>query len=218
VVSTAEPYRLEFRSEYETPVLALSAATMRRLTRDPDQFLGIRMSGEDADCGLLSSFVGQAVSRMHRLREPMISRVEANILDLLGAVLTARETPGVVGAPQQRARIQAFIREHLRDRSLGPATIASAFGVSTRHVHALFEEEPMTVARLIRHERVHACRRALEAGPHDASLTDLALSWGFYDLSHMTRSFREEFGMTPRDVRAAAARLAYAPPSEDAAL
>jgi AraC-like DNA-binding protein len=206
VCSTAEPYSLQFRDAYEMPVLAIAPSTMQRLTPDPDQFLGVKMSGEDADCGLLSSFVAQVVARMSRLREPMIRRVEANILDLLGGVFAARAEQSALSSAQQLARIKAYVQEHLHDRSLGPATIAAAFGLSTRYVHALFESEPMTVGRYIRSLRVHACRKMLESGlPAETSLTDVALTWGFYDLSHMSRCFREEFGATPSEVRALAA-------------
>lgn len=199
ICSTAEPYSLCFRGEYEMPVLVVPQSIMRRLTPDPDQFLGVRMAGEDADCGLLSSFVAQVVARMSRLPEAIVRRAEANILDLLGAVLSARSRPGTLTRAQQLAQMKTYVRNHLQDRRLGPALIATAFGVSTRYVHALFETEGITLGRYIRTLRVAACRAALEAaGPGRVSLTDIALSWGFYDLSHMTRCFRDEFGAPPR--------------------
>lgn len=199
ICSTAEPYSLCFRGDYEMPVLVVPQSIMRRLTPDPDQFLGMRMSGEDADCGLLSSFVAQVVTRMSRLPEPIIRRAEANVLDLLGAVLSARARPGTLTRAQQLAQMKAYVRDHLQDRRLGPKLIATAFGVSTRYVHAIFETEGITLGRFIRTLRVAACRAALEAaGPRRVSLTDVALSWGFYDLSHMTRCFREEYGAPPR--------------------
>ena len=52
---------------YEMPALVVPRSVMSRLTPDPDRFLGVRMSGEDAVCGLLSSFVGQVVARMDKL-------------------------------------------------------------------------------------------------------------------------------------------------------
>lgn len=207
VCSVAEPYSLQFQDPYEMPVLALPDSVMRRLTSDPDQFLGVRMGAEEADCGLLSSFVAQVVARMSQLSDPMIARVEANILDLLGGVLSARARHGMPSAAQQLCQIKQYITRHLRHSNLSPASIAAAFDVSTRHVHTLFEAESMTVARYIRHLRAQECRRALEACPADGmSLTDIALTWGFYDLSHMTRCFRAEFGTTPGEVRAAAHR------------
>lgn len=203
VCSVAEPYWLEFRGPYEMPVLALTAPAMRRLTPDPEQFLGVRLGAEDADCGLLSSFVAQVAARMSALSAPMISRVEANILDLLGGVLSARTRAGRLTAAQQIVQIKAYIASRLRDRRLGPGVVADAFGVSTRYLHSLFESEPVTIGRYIREQRMRACREALEKGAAAGqSLTHLALDFGFYDLSHMTRSFRAQFGLTPSEVRA----------------
>ncbi len=201
IASMAEPYSLVFQDDYEMPVLALSPDTMRGLTRDPDRFLGVRMAGEDADCGLLSSFIAQVVVRMSRLREPMISRIEANILDLLGAVLSARSGNGAPTPVQQLGQIKAYIQTHLHDRRLSPAMIGAAFSMSTRRVHALFETEPVSVGRYIRARRLDACRSLLldDATRAGRSLTDVALDCGFYDLSHMSRCFREQFGSSPRD-------------------
>ena len=199
IASTAEPYSLTFCGDYEMPVMVVPEAIMRRLTPDPDQFLGQRMAAEEADCGLLSSFVAQVVARMSQLSEPMVRRIEANVLDLLGAVLSARAKPGALTREQLLAQVKVYIHEHMHDRGLGPAAIAAAFGISTRSLHLLFETEPMTVGRYIRAQRIAACRRTLESQElAHASLTDVALQWGFYDLSHMTRCFRDEYGEPPR--------------------
>lgn len=196
--ATGEPYSLTFKGYYEMPVLVVSQSVMRRLTPDPDQFLGVKMSGEDADCGLLSSFVGQVVARMSKLPEQMAKRVEVNILDLLGGVLSARAQKGPVTRSQQLAQMKTYIANHLGDRHLTPALIGGAFGLSTRSVHVIFEAEGVSVGKYIRELRVAACRRAIEsAEAAQWSLTDLALSWGFYDLSHMTRCFREVYGQPP---------------------
>ncbi|MEZ5500252.1 MAG: helix-turn-helix domain-containing protein [Steroidobacteraceae bacterium] len=199
IASTAEPYSLTFHGEYEMPVLVVPNAMMKRLTPDPDQFLGQRLPGEDADCGLLSGFVGQVVSRMHLLSGPMVQRVEANVLDLLGGVLRARARPGALSREQLLAQVTTYIAGHLQDRRLGPALLARVFGVSTRHIHALFETQPETVGRFIKRLRVDASREALlRADPTNVSLTHIALQFGFYDLSHMTRCFREQYGEPPR--------------------
>lgn len=198
ICSTAEPYALTFRGAYEMPVLVVAESIMRRLTPDPDQFLGRLMCGSDADCGLLTSFVGQIVARMHELPAAMARHVEANVLDLLGAVLNARAEHSSITREQQLAQIKAFICDHLHDRQLGPATIAAAFHISTRQVHSIFSSEPATVARYIRSQRISACRRMMESSDlARLSLTDIALHWGFYDLSHMTRCFRAEYGYPP---------------------
>ncbi|MEX2496130.1 MAG: helix-turn-helix domain-containing protein [Woeseia sp.] len=203
IASTAEPYRLDLFVPHEMLVLAVPGTTMRRLARDPEQFLGRRMPAEDAACGLLSSFVGQAARRLPRLPQAMVERVQTNVLDLLGGVL---DTHGNSPADRSReallCRIGHFITQNLRLRDLGPEMIAQTFGISTRYVHKLFANEKQTVTRLIRTERLEACRRALSDPACAAtSITDIALQWGFYDLPHMTRCFREAYGMTPKEFR-----------------
>jgi AraC-like DNA-binding protein len=80
--------------------------------------------------------------------------------------------------------------------------IARNFGISTRYLHKLFANEEHTVTRLIRAERLEACHRALShANYAEVSITDIALQWGFYDLPHMTRCFRETYGITPKEFR-----------------
>jgi AraC family transcriptional activator of tynA and feaB len=205
ICSTTEPYSLRFLEDYSMPVLALSEQTMRHLVPNPDQFLGIRMDGAEADCGLLSSFVQQVVARMGNMAAPLLMRVEANILDLLGAVLSVRAAAKAAGPGDQLKRIKGFIQQHLQDHTLGPASVAAEFGISVRYVHSLFKDEPLTLGQYIRSLRARACRQELQSEScARASLTDMALKWGFYDLSHMSRCFRDEFRTSPREIRAAA--------------
>ncbi len=204
VASTAEPYALQFPEQYQMAVLVLSPPAIRRLTANPDQFLGRKLSAREADCGLLSSFVTQLVHRMSRLPPVMIPRLKATVLDLLSAVLQSRSGPHPLTREQLLAQLKEYIRLHLSDRHLGPGTLAKVFGVSERYIHALFEPQGMTVCQHIRSLRLAECRAALEQStPGAISLTDLALRWGFYDLSHMTRHFRREFGVSPRQLQLA---------------
>jgi AraC-like DNA-binding protein len=219
IASNGEPYSLELIDDYSMPVIALSGAMMRDLTSDPDQFLGVRMSGDDADCGLLTSFVAEVVARLSRLNGTMLARSEANILDLLRGILAARAKKRTMSAAELRSAIKAFIRSRITDHRLGPAMIAAEFGITTRYVHALFSEEPETIGEQIRALRLQSCREALEySAASERSLTDFALSWGFYDLSHMSRCFRAGFNLTPTEVRerARAKPCAVAQPNPDA--
>lgn len=203
IAATAEPYRLDLTGPYQMMVLAVPGTIMRRLSVDPEHFLGRRMPAEDASCGLLSSFVAGLAPRMSSLPRGMAERVQTNMLDLLGGVLDAHsKRPSGRSREAQLRSIKRFIAQNLHNRELGPEMVATAFGVSTRYVHKLFALEDLTLTRHMRAERLQACRRAL-ADPDCAgvSITDIALQWGFYDLPHMTRCFRESYGITPREFR-----------------
>jgi AraC-like DNA-binding protein len=50
--------------------------------------------------------------------------------------------------------------------------------------------------------RLQACVRDLQAaGPHGRPITDIAMTWGFGNLSHFSRVFREHTGASPSEFR-----------------
>ena len=203
--SAAEPYQLQFDGPYQMSVLAVAEATMQRMMRNPEDILGKRMPASDPCCSLLSSFVANVVEKMPELPVQMAKRVETNILDLLGGVIGAhtdklhtQRKPAL----EQLRNVKGYIQDNLRNRRLGPAMIAEALGVSTRYVHKLFASEPTTLARYIRALRLERCHEMLLDEAHQSmSITEIALHWGFYDLSHMTRAFSERFGIAPSGLR-----------------
>ena len=102
-----------------------------------------------------------------------------------------------------RAEIGRYVRTHLQDPHLGPATIARAYAMSVRTLHSLFEDAEMSVAGLVRTERLARCMEDLQQ-PNGGSVTDIAFRWGFCDAAHFSRVFKREFGATPSEVRQSA--------------
>lgn len=100
---------------------------------------------------------------------------------------------------QQLERVRQYIREHLSDSQLSPASIASGCGISLRSLHALFEGYDTSVCRYLMDQRLECCRRDLgNPSMHPRKISDVALSWGFADVAHFSRRFKHRFGETPR--------------------
>jgi AraC-like DNA-binding protein len=91
---------------------------------------------------------------------------------------------------------------HLRDPQLSVAQIATALNCSKRHLYNAFASEPHTLASYIQHQRLDACLRDLQP-THAATrpITEIALHWGFNNLSHFSRVFRERTGQSPSEFR-----------------
>ena len=103
------------------------------------------------------------------------------------------------------SRIQGFIETHLTDPTMGPAEIASAVGVSVRHLHRVFSLKAHTVGDWIRRRRLQQCHHDL-ADPRlrERTITEIAFFWGFSDSAHFSRCFKSQFGMCPRVFRSRA--------------
>lgn len=102
-----------------------------------------------------------------------------------------------------RAEITRYVRTHLQDPGLGPASIARTYAMSVRALHALFEDVDASVAGLVRAERLNRCLEDLQRA-NGGSVTDIAFRWGFCDAAHFSRVFKREYGATPSEVRQAA--------------
>lgn len=85
---------------------------------------------------------------------------------------------------------------------LTPADIARDIGVSSRTLARIFAEHNETVMRRVFDERVRQAARLL-AAPAAAhrSVTDIAFTCGFNDLSHFGRAFASRMQMTPSQWR-----------------
>jgi AraC family transcriptional activator of tynA and feaB len=102
-----------------------------------------------------------------------------------------------------RAEIGRYVRNHLQDPQLGPASIARAYAISVRTLHSLFEDADTSVSGLVRAERLARCREDLRQ-PNGGSVTDIAFRWGFCDAAHFSRVFKREFNATPSEIRQSA--------------
>ncbi|WP_208878274.1 helix-turn-helix domain-containing protein [Streptomyces sp. PBH53] len=135
-------------------------------------------------------------------------RLAGNVADLLASLVDEQTREPGAGPADARRQLSALVRRyidaHLRDPELSPVGIADAHGISLRYLHLLFEGEETTVRRLIRRRRVEECARELARRQGVVpTISAVARGWGFRNATHFSRSFREVFGMSPREWRAA---------------
>ncbi|MCW3819002.1 helix-turn-helix domain-containing protein [Micromonospora sp. DR5-3] len=157
---------------------ALLAAFLRRIVAQPEEY-----AADDA---------------------PQLGRIALDLISgtLAGRLDVERELPVEVQETGLRARVEVFVRRHLSDPALTPATVAAAHHMSLRSLHRLFEGTGTTVGAMIRTERLAGCFRDL-ADPRLRHLAvhQVAARWGFRDRAHFSRAFRSAYGLSPREHR-----------------
>ena len=140
--------------------------------------------------------------------DPMTRTALDNTVADLIATATLSQLHQRAVAPTGREALRtvmlADVRNRLDDPELGPEDLARRHHISLRYVHSLFRDVGVPPATYIREQRLEAAAHLLAQRPGD-SISGIAARCGFYDASNFTRIFRREFGVTPRDYRAAAA-------------
>jgi AraC family transcriptional regulator, positive regulator of tynA and feaB len=81
--------------------------------------------------------------------------------------------------------------------------LAITFRVPLRPLQDVFTQRGETIWAHIRTLRLERSYTELQRGA-DRTVMEIAFANGFTNAAHFTRCFRERFGVTPRDVQAAA--------------
>jgi AraC-like DNA-binding protein len=103
------------------------------------------------------------------------------------------------------ARVQAYVRHHLRDPDLGPARIAAANGMSVRALYKMYETLGQSLEQSIIQQRLRGAKAELSApSRRHRSIAATARAWGFTNPSYFSQRFRQAFGVTPRQWRTGA--------------
>jgi AraC family transcriptional regulator, positive regulator of tynA and feaB len=153
---------------------------------------------------LLVRYMNALVAELPQLDATATQAAANAALELLrAAVEPSVPTSRTATRAAMRAEVRRYVRTHLQDPLLGPSSIARAYAMSVRALHALFEDADTSVAGLVRSERLARCLEDLQR-PNGGSVTDIAFRWGFCDAAHFSRVFKREFDATPSEIRQAA--------------
>ncbi|MCO8161882.1 AraC family transcriptional regulator [Pseudomonas sp. 21LCFQ010] len=152
---------------------------------------------------LLATLIEALSCDAHPIHQPLVlKQFESTLLNALiygqPNNLRSLETPGDRRrvSPWFVKRTEEFIRAHAHE-PLSIEQLADQAQVSVRSLFAGFREftgtSPMAYLRDVRMERVHSelCAN------HEASVTDIAMKWGFAHLGRFSQEYRKRYGELP---------------------
>jgi AraC-like DNA-binding protein len=99
-------------------------------------------------------------------------------------------------------RVRQVVRRNLRSPSLGPDKLCRETAMSRSQLYRVLESEG-GVAHYIQRRRLSESFAILCDATNTYPIARIAEALCFADASSFTRAFRQEFGVTPREVRAA---------------
>jgi AraC-like DNA-binding protein len=134
------------------------------------------------------------------------SAVDEGLLLQLAAAALGRRDGGYTAAYAAAAR--TYIGSHLAEPGLSASQIATAVGISPRHLSRVFAGEGTTVPRYLLEQRLEAARDLLQ-GREAATVTirEAAHRCGFLSVSRFSSAFTARFGEHASDIRRRAVQL-----------
>ena len=125
------------------------------------------------------------------------------LLPMVAIGATGEEREAAILRGGAAARLYALkknVERFLFHHDLGAEFLALRNAITPRHVHRLFEAEGVSLSQFILERRLLEGYRQL-AEAKGRSVTDIAFSLGFNDLSYFNRTFARRFKAQPREVR-----------------
>jgi AraC family transcriptional regulator, positive regulator of tynA and feaB len=167
---------------------------------------------------LAGGFLAMLPERVDAFDEATGSKVAQQVIDLVALTLgqELQDGRGTISTSRMTTllRLKNIIEGRLIDPDLRPAQAAAAAGISVRYANALLGHEGTSLERFIMLRRLLHCRRLLEDSAQAfRTVSDIAYSYGFSDMSHFTRRFKAQFGCSPSACRQQALTAAMLSPS-----
>tara|TARA_R110002126_G_scaffold64572_7_gene165410 strand:- start:3171 stop:4094 length:924 start_codon:yes stop_codon:yes gene_type:complete len=199
---TDRPYRLAFDSPFRQVILRLPREKLADHLPCLSQMSARRFDGK-AKAGLLAAgFIRQMSENGGSLTDADLANMESVTAQMLATAMhqgTEAQSDVETGRLE---RVKRRLREQLRDPDLDLAHVAATEGISLRTLQRLFQLDGVSPSQWVAEQRLQQVARILrDPAQAKRSITDIALSCGFGDLSHFSRTFRQRYGTTARNWR-----------------
>lgn len=198
---STRPYTLLFDDPFQQYVLMLPGPLLREQLHRTTELTARTIHGSRGAGHLMIEMIRTLAADIDVLEPTAATAVAQGVEHILLAGLSSLRTP----EPSAAARValaRVVARRRLRDPGLTVAAVAAELHVSVSTLHRSFADEDRTIAEWIWVQRLEGVRADLLDPAHaDRTIGEIAISWGFVDVSHFSRAFRAHFGTTAREVR-----------------
>ncbi|WP_284416502.1 MULTISPECIES: helix-turn-helix domain-containing protein [unclassified Bradyrhizobium] len=206
IYDTTRPYELQFDAAFRQTVFKLPREMLQRRLGATEAVTAISFGADIPLQPLAFDFIVRLCERAEHIGAEHADRLADQAADLLAMTLAEQLRTQPLPASSHRAallyRIKAHVRARLADPDLALPEAARELGLSARYINDLFSDEETSFQRFVLLERLKLCRRDLAAAAlAHRQIGEIAFSWGFNDLSHFGRVFRDQFGLSPREWR-----------------
>jgi AraC-like DNA-binding protein len=211
IYDTTRPYELRFDDGFSQTIFQMPRKLLQQRIGAFDALTATTFSADRPLERLAYEFLLGMSKALDRVDPATASRLMDQGLDLVAMAFADRMHERSPDQSFHRSallyRLKSYILTHLRDPELSMPRAAAAIGISPRYASDLMAAEQTSFRSYVQMQRLERCKRDLSDPAHSARhVSDIAFAWGFNDLAHFSRIFKQRFGASPREWRERPAR------------
>ncbi|MBF9000222.1 helix-turn-helix domain-containing protein [Vibrio nitrifigilis] len=201
IYDSGRPYSFRYKEAYKATLIRLPRPIIQAKVANIDTIGGNIIPTHSIYNRLMRSLVNEshliATSPELIVNDELIKPALEMMTTALTQAVSTTSVPALNDSHLEQ--IKSYIRAHLADENLSLDTIAKAQNISTRTLSRLFAETGETPRQWLQSQRLSAAYNALSLGKV-RNVTEAAYQFGFKDLSHFSRSFRQRFSVSPKSL------------------
>ena len=203
---SVRPYQAQLQSGFHHFVLKIPRDKLRQRLGPLEAATAIRISGRNGIGRIVSSFIRALPLELNSFDLTTSEQVANSCIDLvaaaLGDAISDIPTNETTTKIQHVIRAKSFIATNIQSSDLSPEYVARELGITTRYLSTIFTTETLSLSKYIWKLRLDRCKTALsDSKQAHRSVSEIAFGWGFNDMSHFSRVFRQETGFSPSEFR-----------------
>ena len=206
IYDTTRPYELRFDDGFSQTIFQMPRKFLQQRIGSFDTLTATTFSADRALERLVYEFLIGMSKTIDHVDPATASRLMDQGLDLVAMAFADRMHQRSPDQSFHRSallyRLKNYILTHLRDPELSMPAAAAGIGISPRYASDLMAAEQTSFRSYVKAQRLERCKRDLSDPAHAARhVSDIAFAWGFNDLAHFSRIFKQRFGVSPREWR-----------------
>lgn len=200
IVDGRRPMTVSFTTDVERIVARLPAKVVEGHLASMAKLRNLKLNANDPLANLVQSYLSEISSVSKEIALSDLPVLADNICNLL-RLLAGRSSIGDLDSRELRR--QSVIR-HLKQQACDPDitldTAAAQLNMSRRLLQKILQETGSNFTEVITEERLRCAAQKLNPALH-LSISDVAYTSGFNDISHFNHLFKRHFTMTPGEYR-----------------
>lgn len=204
--SSTEQYELNLKKDFKQLVIQIPKSELLSRLPSAEMLTSKKVSCYNQETKLISDSLMNFSKVAINSKEIPQHYLQNTILDLISAGLASVSNQQyTLSEPEQSLIIQikAYINANLTDPKLDRTMVASRMGgISIRRLSEIFSHDNNSVAAYIRKKRLdNIAREMLDYRFSQQRISQIAFRWGFENSQHFSKTFRNQYDISPREYR-----------------